>query len=122
MEPLPAEERRKTAVTTPSRFPPEAVKDMSSALIGLLADTFALFFKTKNFHWHLKPVSGSTSGDPLVSPPGGRRLSCDATEDSAEVGLVGKAALQCDFGDGCLGGGHHVLGTIDALAADIVVR
>lgn len=57
MEPLAVEARRKAALTTPSRFPPEAVKDLSAALTGLLADTFALYFKTKNFHWHMSGPS-----------------------------------------------------------------
>jgi starvation-inducible DNA-binding protein len=35
---------------------PGAVHDLSTALNGLLADMFALYVKTKNFHWH---VSGS---------------------------------------------------------------
>jgi starvation-inducible DNA-binding protein len=30
-----------------------AVKDISTALNGLLADSFALYLKTKNFHWHV---------------------------------------------------------------------
>ena len=30
-----------------------AVKDISGALNALLADTFALYMKTKNFHWHV---------------------------------------------------------------------
>jgi starvation-inducible DNA-binding protein len=30
-----------------------AVKDISGALNALLADTFALYLKTKNFHWHV---------------------------------------------------------------------
>jgi len=57
MEPLAVEARRKAALNTPSRFPPEAVKDISAALTGLLADTFALYFKTKNFHWHMSGPS-----------------------------------------------------------------
>lgn len=57
MEPLTVEARRKAALNTPSRFPPEAVKDISAALTGLLADTFALYFKTKNFHWHMSGPS-----------------------------------------------------------------
>lgn len=32
---------------------PEAVAEISTALRQLLADTFALYLKTKNFHWHL---------------------------------------------------------------------
>lgn len=57
MESLTVEARRKAALNTPSRFSPEAVKDMSAALTGLLADTFALYFKTKNFHWHMSGPS-----------------------------------------------------------------
>ena len=30
-----------------------ATRDVAAALNGLLADTFALYLKTKNFHWHL---------------------------------------------------------------------
>lgn len=32
---------------------PEAVREISSALRPLLADVFALYLKTKNFHWHM---------------------------------------------------------------------
>src|SRR5207253_2514967 len=32
---------------------PDAVKDISGALNALLADMFALYLKTKNFHWHV---------------------------------------------------------------------
>jgi len=38
---------------TPSDLKPNAVRDVSSALNILLADTFALYLKTKNFHWHM---------------------------------------------------------------------
>src|SRR5580765_6360579 len=31
----------------------DAVRDIGAALNGLLADTFALYLKTKNFHWHM---------------------------------------------------------------------
>jgi starvation-inducible DNA-binding protein len=34
-------------------FSPEQVKDLSSVLNALLADVFALYLKTKNFHWHM---------------------------------------------------------------------
>ena len=32
----------------------QAVKDISAALRPLLADVFALYMKTKNFHWHMR--------------------------------------------------------------------
>ncbi len=31
----------------------DATRDVSAALAGLLADVFALYLKTKNFHWHM---------------------------------------------------------------------
>lgn len=34
-------------------LPRDAIKDISSKLTALLADVFALYIKTKNFHWHL---------------------------------------------------------------------
>src|SRR5689334_13820934 len=34
-------------------LPEDAVRDIGAALNGLLADTFALYLKTKNFHWHM---------------------------------------------------------------------
>jgi starvation-inducible DNA-binding protein len=38
---------------TPSDLKPNAVQDLSRALNILLADMFALYLKTKNFHWHM---------------------------------------------------------------------
>ena len=40
-------------LATPSDLPAEGVRDISGAMTALLADTFALYLKTKNFHWHL---------------------------------------------------------------------
>jgi starvation-inducible DNA-binding protein len=37
----------------PSGFEPDAVANISDALTALLADLFALYVKTKNFHWHV---------------------------------------------------------------------
>lgn len=34
-------------------FEPDAVRDIAGALNALLADMFALYLKTKNFHWHV---------------------------------------------------------------------
>jgi starvation-inducible DNA-binding protein len=44
--------RRRAALATPSALGSEAVKNISGALNALLADVFALYLKTKNFHWH----------------------------------------------------------------------
>src|ERR1019366_8211552 len=40
-------------LTTPTTLSGEAVHDISRALIVLLSDVFALYLKTKNFHWHM---------------------------------------------------------------------
>jgi starvation-inducible DNA-binding protein len=48
-----AAERRKAPLTTPSDLGGNAVRDLTGALNELLADVFALYFKTKNFHWHV---------------------------------------------------------------------
>jgi starvation-inducible DNA-binding protein len=38
---------------TPTDLGENAVKDISGAINRLLADAFALYLKTKNFHWHM---------------------------------------------------------------------
>jgi len=38
---------------TPTDLPDAAVREISAALNRLLADAFALYLKTKNFHWHV---------------------------------------------------------------------
>lgn len=38
---------------TPTDLGSNATKDISAALNAILADTFALYLKTKNFHWHV---------------------------------------------------------------------
>jgi starvation-inducible DNA-binding protein len=48
-----AKNRRKAPLETPSGFNSNARKDIAGALTTLLADTFALYIKTKNFHWHM---------------------------------------------------------------------
>ena len=45
---------------TPSDLPQAAVEKISASLNTLLADAFALYLKTKNFHWH---VSGRHFND-----------------------------------------------------------
>src|SRR5260370_23515223 len=41
------------ALHTPTDLSPDAVRAVSEALNALLADTLALYVKTKNFHWHV---------------------------------------------------------------------
>ena len=38
---------------TPTDLKPNAIRDVAGALNILLADMFALYLKTKNFHWHV---------------------------------------------------------------------
>jgi starvation-inducible DNA-binding protein len=47
------EDSKAAKVNVPDGFDPEQVKNLSSVLNALLADAFALYLKTKNFHWHL---------------------------------------------------------------------
>jgi starvation-inducible DNA-binding protein len=44
---------RTAPLETPTGLKPNAVKDLSGALNLALADMFALYLKTKNFHWHM---------------------------------------------------------------------
>lgn len=48
-----AVEKRKAPLATPSDLGDNAVRDISGAMNELLADVFALYLKTKNFHWHM---------------------------------------------------------------------
>lgn len=45
--------REKHSATATSGLGQEAVSEISSELRRLLADVFALYLKTKNFHWHM---------------------------------------------------------------------
>jgi starvation-inducible DNA-binding protein len=48
-----ASARRKAPLHTPDGLGANATRDIAAALTGVLADMFALYLKTKNFHWHL---------------------------------------------------------------------
>jgi starvation-inducible DNA-binding protein len=45
--------RRKAPLATPTDLAAGATKDIAAAMNGILADVFALYLKTKNFHWHM---------------------------------------------------------------------
>jgi starvation-inducible DNA-binding protein len=47
------ETRSTRNLDTPTDLSPEGVKAISTALNAVLADSFALYLKTKNFHWHV---------------------------------------------------------------------
>jgi starvation-inducible DNA-binding protein len=44
---------RTVPLLTPTDFTKDARRDIAAALTGVLADMFALYLKTKNFHWHM---------------------------------------------------------------------
>ncbi|HUW73736.1 MAG TPA: DNA starvation/stationary phase protection protein [Methyloceanibacter sp.] len=48
-----AKDRRKAPLETPTDLGANARRDIAGALNVLLADMFALYMKTKNFHWHV---------------------------------------------------------------------
>src|SRR5919205_1444415 len=45
--------RRDAPLETRTDLSPEATRDISGAMNAILADVFALYLKTKNFHWHM---------------------------------------------------------------------
>jgi len=45
--------RRKAPLATPTDLKAAATKDITGAMNAILADVFALYLKTKNFHWHM---------------------------------------------------------------------
>src|SRR5579862_7346235 len=47
------EARIREHLGTSTDLKPQATRDISAALGALLADVFALYVKTKNFHWHM---------------------------------------------------------------------
>ena len=46
-------DHQRVPLNTPTDLTAEATRDVSGALNAILADVFALYLKTKNFHWHL---------------------------------------------------------------------
>jgi starvation-inducible DNA-binding protein len=44
---------KEAALLTPTDLGAKATRDISGAMNALLADVFALYLKTKNFHWHM---------------------------------------------------------------------
>jgi starvation-inducible DNA-binding protein len=46
-------ERQMAPLVTPTDLKAKATKDIAAAMNTILADVFALYLKTKNFHWHM---------------------------------------------------------------------
>ncbi|MGO4406217.1 Dps family protein [Bosea sp. RAF48] len=53
MNDLSTHAKRDAALRTPTDLGANATTDIAAALTGVLADMFALYLKTKNFHWHM---------------------------------------------------------------------
>jgi starvation-inducible DNA-binding protein len=45
--------RQMAPLAVPTDLKAAASKDIATAMNGILADAFALYLKTKNFHWHM---------------------------------------------------------------------
>jgi len=50
---MPPRDKVASNLDTPTDLSPDAVEEISEKLNGILADSFALYVKTKNFHWHV---------------------------------------------------------------------
>jgi len=48
-----AERKQRAPLNTPTDLKATATKDIAAAMNGILADVYALYLKTKNFHWHM---------------------------------------------------------------------
>jgi starvation-inducible DNA-binding protein len=46
-------QRRDAPLATPTDLTRSATKDIAGTMNAILADVFALYLKTKNFHWHM---------------------------------------------------------------------
>jgi len=80
------------ALKTPTDLKTNAVKTVSQALNGILADSFALYLKTKNFHWH---VSGPHFRDYHLMLDEQAAQIFAATDDIAErVRKIGQTTLR----------------------------
>jgi starvation-inducible DNA-binding protein len=81
---------RSAPLQTPTDLSPDATRDISGALNILLADMFALYLKTKNFHWHMsgphfRVISSFEQGDQIFA----------TTDDIAErVRKIGGSTLR----------------------------
>jgi starvation-inducible DNA-binding protein len=54
--------RRASPLITPTDLGAKASADIAAGLNGIIADVFALYLKTKNFHWHMSgPLFATTT-------------------------------------------------------------
>ena len=87
-----AKELKTASLQTPTDLKPEAVRDVSGGLNILLADMFALYVKTKNFHWH---VSGPHFRDyHLLLDEQGEQIFATTDDIAERVRKIGGTTLR----------------------------
>ena len=83
---------RLARLDTPTDLSPNAVTEISGALNILLADMFALYLKTKNFHWH---VSGPHFRDyHLLLDEQGEQIFATTDDIAERVRKIGGVTLR----------------------------
>jgi len=83
---------RLARLDTPTDLSPNAVPEISGALNILLADMFALYLKTKNFHWH---VSGPHFRDyHLLLDEQGEQIFATTDDIAERVRKIGGVTLR----------------------------
>jgi starvation-inducible DNA-binding protein len=85
-------DRRKAPLETPTDLGANARRDITGALNVLLADMFALYLKTKNFHWH---VSGPHFRDyHLLLDEQGEQIFATTDDIAERVRKIGGTTLR----------------------------
>jgi starvation-inducible DNA-binding protein len=89
---FPARAKAAPPLDTPTDLAGDAVSEIAEALNGLLADTYAVYLKTKNFHWH---VSGPHFRDYHLLFDEQAKELLDTTDELAErVRKIGGGTLR----------------------------
>ena len=83
---------RTAPLATPTDLKSNAITDISGALNILLADMFALYIKTKNFHWH---VSGQHFRDyHLMLDEQGEQIFATTDDIAERVRKIGRTTIR----------------------------
>src|SRR5438093_8959169 len=86
------ERRQEVPLITPTDLTAEATKNIAGAMNAILADVFALYLKTKNFHWH---VSGPHFRDyHLLLDEQGEQIFATTDDIAERVRKIGGATLR----------------------------
>src|SRR5205823_8991149 len=84
--------RRSAPLATRTDLSAAATKDIAAAMNAILADAFALYLKTKNFHWH---VSGPHFRDyHLLLDEQGDQIFAMTDEIAERVRKIGGSTLK----------------------------